>query len=100
MNAIPYENVVDSTLRTEQLKAHDEHIYTLAVLQERQNLSRELHDSIMQSLYSINLIAQKALETMKTNPARATNLLEHVVVLADESLDETRGLLLELRPDL
>jgi signal transduction histidine kinase len=72
-----------------------------AVLEERQRLARDLHDSVTQSLYGISLYteaAQRALAAGDTPPV-STNLQE-IGETTREALAETRLLLFELRPPL
>ena len=72
----------------------------LAVMEERQRLARELHDSVSQALYSIALGTHTALALLeRENPARAAKPLGHVLSLADAALAEMRALIFELRPD-
>ena len=72
----------------------------LAVLQERQRLARELHDSVSQELYGISLSAHAAREALETEPTESIAALEHVMLHADVGLNEMRALLFELRPEL
>jgi signal transduction histidine kinase len=72
-----------------------------AVLEERQRLARELHDSVTQALYGISLYAEaadRALVDGQPEPA-ATNLRE-LRETAQEALGEMRLLIYELRPPL
>jgi PAS domain S-box-containing protein len=70
-----------------------------AVLEERQRLSRELHDSVSQALYGIGLAAQTARTLVERDPAEAIRPLDYVVSLAKTGLAEMRALILELRPE-
>ena len=73
----------------------------LAVLEERQRLGRELHDSVTQSLYGISLYAQAA--TGKINAAQidqARQYLEDIQNTSQESLADMRLLIFELRPPI
>ena len=68
-------------------------------LQERQRLSRELHDSVSQALYSISLGTHTALAVFDTDRAKALEALNYVLALSQAGLTEMRALIFELRPE-
>ncbi|HEX6471508.1 MAG TPA: histidine kinase [Streptosporangiaceae bacterium] len=68
-----------------------------AAMEERQRLSRELHDSINQALYGIKLDAGAARELLDRDAAKAVEPIEHVLDLAEGGLSEIRGLIFNLR---
>jgi signal transduction histidine kinase len=68
-----------------------------AALEERQRLSRELHDSINQALYGIKLDAGAARELLDRDVAKAAEPIEHVLDLAEGGLSEIRALIFNLR---
>jgi PAS domain S-box-containing protein len=71
----------------------------LAVLEERQRLARELHDSVTQALYSVTLYADAA--RMAHSAKRWTALernLQEVRNMAREAMYDMRLLVFELRP--
>lgn len=70
-----------------------------AALQERQMLSRELHDSVSQALYGIALGATTARKLLDQEPVDAIQPLEYVLSLAEAGLAEMRALIFELRPE-
>jgi signal transduction histidine kinase len=70
-----------------------------AVLEERQRLARELHDSVSQVLYSIALNAASAVALRARDPERAAALEHDVHELAGVGLAEMRALIFELRPE-
>jgi signal transduction histidine kinase len=72
---------------------------SLAAVEERQRLARELHDSVSQALYGIALGARTARTLLDTDPARATEPMDYVLQLADAGLAEMRALIFELRPE-
>ena len=72
---------------------------TVAALEERQRLARELHDSVSQALYGIALGAQTARQLVESDPARAVDPIEYVASLAEAGLAEMRALIFELRPE-
>jgi signal transduction histidine kinase len=71
----------------------------LAVLQERQRLARELHDSVAQALYSIALGARTARTLLDRDPGKAVEPLDYVLTLAQAGQAEMRALIFELRPE-
>jgi PAS domain S-box-containing protein len=71
----------------------------LAVLEERQRLARELHDSISQALYGISLGAHTARAQLERDPSNALKPIEYCLSLAEAGLTEMRALIFELRPD-
>jgi signal transduction histidine kinase len=75
---------------------------SLAVLEERQRLARELHDSVSQALYGIALGARTArtlLEREKIDDKELTEPIDYVMSLAQAGLAEMRALIFELRPE-
>jgi signal transduction histidine kinase len=68
-----------------------------AALEQRHALARELHDSVMQTIFSLQLAAQSALDTWEAQPAQARAALEMVLRLALGASAELRSLLFELR---
>ena len=71
---------------------------TLAVLEERQKLARNLHDAINQSLFSAGLIAEVLPRLWEREPEEARRSLEDLRRLTRGALAEMRSLLVELRP--
>lgn len=70
-----------------------------AILEERQRLARELHDSVSQALYGIALGARTSRTLLDRNPAEAAEPLDYVLSLAEAGLAEMRALIFELRPE-
>ncbi|MBC7877926.1 MAG: PAS domain S-box protein [Anaerolineales bacterium] len=71
---------------------------TLAVLEERQRLARNLHDAINQSLFSAGLIAEVLPRLWEKDQQEARRSLEDLRRLTRGAQAEMRALLAELRP--
>ncbi|MEO8275114.1 MAG: GAF domain-containing sensor histidine kinase [Thermoanaerobaculia bacterium] len=70
----------------------------LAILEERQRLARDLHDSVSQLLFSSTLLAESLPALMRKGIAEAEAKLERLIELNRRALGEMRGLLRELAP--
>lgn len=72
----------------------------VAVLQERQRLARELHDSVSQALYGIALGTRTARQWLeRQDQDQAAAALDYVQPLTEAALTEMRALIFELRPE-
>jgi len=69
-----------------------------AILEDRQRLARELHDSVNQSLFSASMIAETLPRLWERNPTLVQENLTDLHRLIRGALAEMRILLLELRP--
>jgi signal transduction histidine kinase len=70
----------------------------LAVLEERNRLARELHDSISQMLFSMVLNAEAAAALFEANPDAARVQIDRLQETSHTALKEMRTLIFELRP--
>ncbi|HET7090279.1 MAG TPA: PAS domain S-box protein [Anaerolineae bacterium] len=77
-----------------------EQAQTLAALQERQRLARNLHDAVNQSLFSAGLIAEVLPRLWERDPDEGRRSLEDLRRLTRGALAEMRALLAELRPSV
>lgn len=85
--------LVENARLTEELRGK-------AVLEERQRIARELHDSVTQALYGIGLGATTATHHLERNDSKGLRAsLDYIANLAHAGLSEMRALIFELRPD-
>jgi signal transduction histidine kinase len=69
----------------------------VAILEERQRLARELHDSVTQLIFSTTLIAQSISPAFKRSFAEGEKRVTRLLELSQTALAEMRALLFELR---
>ena len=81
-----------------QLRGYAEQMASLAVEHERNRLSRELHDSVTQTVFSMNLAAQSAELLLEKEPRRAAEQLLRIEELAASAMQEIQCLVSELKP--
>jgi signal transduction histidine kinase len=82
----------------QQLLAYTKQAEELAVLEERNRLARELHDSVTQTLFSASLIAEALPALWERNQEMGRERLVMLRQMSCGALAEMRTLLLELRP--
>ena len=93
------ERTRELTLLINENTRLSEQAQELAVLQERQRLARELHDSVSQTLYGIALGTRTACALLHHDPDKLVDLLDNVHAQAERGLTEMRTLIFELRPE-
>lgn len=77
-----YSQLMNSAVQAEKL----------AAAEERHRLARELHDSLTQTLFSMNLAAETAKLTIGSDPELAKNHLQRLQNLAQIALNEVKEL--------
>ena len=82
----------------EQLQTYAEQVAELTVLEERNRLSRELHDSVSQTVFTTLLIAESARLLLDRDAARAKAQMGKLQVLTQNALDQMRSFISHLRP--
>lgn len=79
-----------------EVEASARRVERLAAAEERHRLARELHDSVTQTLFSMNLTAQSAVLLLPRGRGAASAQLEQLVQLGRSALAEIRALGSEL----
>ncbi len=89
----------DITERKRAEKALHQQGRRLAVIEERQRLARELHDSVAQAIYTITLYGDAAIKALSAGRQEAVKgHLRDLRQTAQEALRDMRLLVFELRP--
>jgi signal transduction histidine kinase len=70
----------------------------LSIIEERNRLARELHDSVTQRLFGVALAAESAATLLGRDPGAAAVELGRVSELARGAMEELRAVVFELRP--
>ncbi|WP_335872014.1 sensor histidine kinase [Bacillus sp. 2205SS5-2] len=69
-----------------------------AVIEERQRLARDLHDSVSQQLFALNMLSAAACKAVEKKSEHAETQIKQVAEIASKAQGEMRALLLHLRP--
>ncbi len=70
----------------------------LSILEERNRVARELHDSVSQRLFGVVLAAETAAGLLDRDAAAARTQIDRAQELAHGAMEELRSLIFELRP--
>jgi signal transduction histidine kinase len=81
-----------------QLQAYAGRLVDLAVERERNHLARDLHDSVTQTVFSMNLAAQSARLLWDREPVRVPEQLSRLEELAAGAQREIQSLVSQLSP--
>jgi signal transduction histidine kinase len=81
-----------------QLQGYAVQVEELAAEQERSRLARELHDSVTQTVFSMNLTVQSARLLLERDPDRVADQLQRLEELAASAMGEIQTLVSQLRP--
>lgn len=82
----------------QQLQGYVNQAEEVAIEQERSRLARELHDSVTQTVFSMNLTVQGACLLFAREPNRVGPQLERLEQLAASAMREIQTLVLHLQP--
>lgn len=83
----------------ENARLHQE-VRRLAVVDERQRISQELHDGIIQSLYGVGLALEDLPEMISENPAEGIARLDRSIDALHETIRDIRNFILGLSPEM
>ena len=82
----------------QQLQGYAAQVESLAAEQERSRLARELHDSVTQTVFSMNLTVQSARLLLEKDAGRVAGMLVRLEELAASAMGEIQTLISQLRP--
>lgn len=70
----------------------------LAVLEERDRISKELHDGVIQAIYSVGLSLQGAIGMIKRDPDTAGKRIDEAIATLDDVVRDVRSYIFALQP--
>jgi signal transduction histidine kinase len=82
----------------EQLTVYTAEVEELSIIQEHNRLARELHDSVSQTIQSIMVNNRTARQLLDGNSDQLNGQLDQLQNLSQNSLEQMRSLIADLRP--
>lgn len=79
----------------EEVKARGDE---LAVLEERERISKELHDGVIQSIYSVGLSLQAAMSLVERDPGGTKKRMDEAIGTLDNVVRDVRSYIFALQP--
>lgn len=70
----------------------------LAVLDERDRIAKELHDGVIQSIYSVGLSLQGSMSLIDRDPAASKKRIDEVITELDNVVRDVRSYIFALQP--
>ena len=83
----------------ENARLHEQ-VRRLAVVDERDRISKDLHDGIIQNMYAVGLSIEDVPELMADDPAEAAARVERAIDSIHLSIQDIRNFIFGLRPEL
>jgi len=84
-------------LAIENARLHS-NVRRFAVLEERERIGMDLHDGIIQSIYGVGLSLENALHSVKEDPEKTKERVQHAIDGLNRSIRDLRAYILDLRP--
>jgi signal transduction histidine kinase len=78
----------------------NEQLQRLAVVDERERISKDLHDGIIQNMYAVGLSLEDVPDLMNDDPAEAAARVERAIDAIHLSIQDIRNFIFGLRPEL
>jgi signal transduction histidine kinase len=70
----------------------------IAVLEERERISKELHDGVIQSIYSVGLSLQGSISMLDRDPDMSRKRIDDAIAELDNVVRDVRAYIFELQP--
>ena len=86
---------IDNARLVDELKTRGE---SLAILEERDRISKDLHDGVIQSIYSVGLSIQGAITLLERDPDGTKKRMDEAIVTLDNVVRDVRSYIFALQP--
>jgi signal transduction histidine kinase len=83
----------------ENARLHEQ-VQRLAVFDERERISKDLHDGIIQSIYAVGLSLEDVPELMEEDPSEVVRRVERAIDSLHLAIRDIRNFIFGLRPEL
>jgi signal transduction histidine kinase len=83
----------------ENARLHDQ-VQRLAIVEERERIGKDLHDSVIQAIYAVGLSLDDVPEMMEEEPDEARLRVERAIDSLDQTIRDIRNFIFGLRPAL
>jgi two-component system, NarL family, sensor histidine kinase DevS len=90
---------VHAGIAIENARLHEE-VQRLAVVDERERISKDLHDGIIQSLYGVGLSLEEVPELVRGDPDEVERRVERAIDSLHLTIRDIRNFIFGLRPEL
>ncbi|MFI5225535.1 MAG: GAF domain-containing protein [Candidatus Limnocylindrales bacterium] len=90
---------VHAGIAIENARLHEQ-IQRLAIVDERERISTELHDGIIQSLYAVGLSLEDVPDLLEDDPAEVERRVERAIDSLHVTIRDIRNFIFGLRPEL
>ena len=90
---------VHAGIAMENARLHEQ-LQRLAVIDERDRISKDLHDGIIQNMYAVSLSLEDVPELMDADPEDAAARVERAIDAIHLSIQDIRNFIFGLRPEL
>jgi signal transduction histidine kinase len=88
-----------AAIAIENARLHEQ-VQRLAIVDERERISTDLHDGIIQSLYAVGLSLEDVPELVHDDPEEVERRVEHAIESLHLAIRDIRNFIFGLRPEL
>ncbi len=88
-----------AAIAIENARLHGQ-VRSLAALEERERISKDLHDGIIQSIYATGLGLEDSIQLVNEDPVKATQRLEQAIEDLNDVIKDVRNYIFNLQPEV